>query len=469
MVGNREVIPAWAMEQYWQTAWQRTAELTESIISESDPKLAEITGDDPLGSAKNYLTNPEPDNWHYLVSDVKTAVFEGLIKRGHISVTESNWDESSGSFKVGSTSIRQISANGLANPKLNNTEFNRRSIETMTEFFIEQAYAGGELTPDKAVVWITPYAHEMATDEAKNWGYFPEQQTYFCRWIEIDRAGRRTTKQLSLRGSDPDRISRLMTSLGVGEPAQQGLSASGVLMTPLIVNKSDFVLDVADVGRLIDNGQSFLGGEPLDYSYDELELISRQREANLELLFEDFAHHIKVLAQAEVDNSITSSEAIDFYRQSLFELINQAASRDPHMAREAIGHRSAELYALANKFEAAGDTLQAEAHRAQAMNSSEPLYVCGMSLNQQQADQLGEGLLPCVEFKLGQQVTCPSCRKKQVIKSQNLTPERLYCDNSICNLARVKRRQPKRKPTKTKWYRPAKKAAKPKKPARLFS
>lgn len=478
---ERKAKPGWEFEQQWQTAWERAAAIIDDIEFAADEELKQVKDDDPLGSAALYLRLAEHYGQdsdqakaahQYVVDDARTALFEALVERGHISATYSQWNSAQRAFMVGPTNIRSLAKRGAANPQLNVMEFNRRTIELHEELFIEELVVSGQLNPSRAVVRISPYPQSMDRLLAEDLGYQPDSKKYMIRWIEMDEYGRRQTKQLSMRGSQDARLSRVLSQLGV-EEAVTGFNSDGILMSPVIVDKHEFTNGPADIAKLIDEDGEFLGGQPRDESYEDIERNSRKRELLLGQYYIDFAESMNRLAAQILDGNIAVRPAKELYKRRLFMTVHAIASTDPEAVREVIGPAAAENYIKAQQAERAGNAHLASQLRRAGEQTSQPIYVCGMSINPARTEQAELLALICPEFKAGQRVTCPACKKVQIIQPVNLTPDKLYCERQTCKLARVKRRQPvktARKPLfkKTQKHRGAN-GKKPKSANWLFS
>ncbi|HEX9679420.1 MAG TPA: hypothetical protein VGA08_02255 [Candidatus Saccharimonadales bacterium] len=442
-----ETISAWD-HPAWQQAWAKSAEIINAIEYKEIPELAEITDDDPIGSSRLYWQQVEvygPDSPQakqakdYVKNDARTAGWEALIKRGHVSIVQAQMDRQRRGFCVNGVPIVDISIRGLASSSLNNEEFIRRSVELNVGILVNILGAQGELNETNAMVWITPYAHDMADDLAAELGYDAKERTYMVRWFEVN-GDELTMKQLNMKASDTIRLSRAMSQLGVKEASEE-LSATGILATPVIVKRSDFSNGPADIAKLIDNGEQWLGQELAgQMDYLELERVSIERERRFEANIDQLAETIINIARRP-DWRIDQG---DRYMLAIREFIDQVAAVDPELARDAIGEKAADCYRRAYDALADGDISDAIELQRQGYESTKDIYLCGMVIARQADLEPPSSLLVCSEFKIGQHVVCPNCHKSQIIIRANLSKNRLYCANQNCGLAKIKRKAPKR-------------------------
>ncbi len=436
-----EAKPLWE-DRVWLESWQDTAKLIDS--AEQVSRERQITDDDPLSIAREVAAGRR-GAYRALLDDARTGLFEMLVERGHVSVTESAWDEERGGFCSGSIGLRDVSLNGLANPQLNNVEYQRRAVELNMELALERLYMERrqELS-DKAVVWISPYPHDMPDDIAASFGYKPDTKRYMLRWIEIKPDGSRITKQLFMRNSNPSRLSASLRRLGLDWGLEDDLTPTGILAAPFIVDKNNYA-SITAVARVIDDGEAFLGGPPRPgLTYDNLELASTVNEAMLKQNITKFSSVLVEIAERQLEGELSFAAGRKLYIKEALAIVDDIASIHPELAREAIGDKAADLYLKSIAARMAGDEHLAQAYAARARAESDDIYACGMVLKRPSLEGLDTLLkLECNEFKLGEKVVCPACHRQQSVVSSNLAGKRLYCAFSDCKLARRAKRRPR--------------------------
>lgn len=418
-------------------------------FSESSEELfqSQLVGLNPIGSALNYYIYAQEygesnertkEALEYVKNDARTQIFEMLIARGHISQTESHWDEDEQSFSAAGTSLLSVLVNSLQDSRLCDAEYGRREAELREELFVEEAFKAG-LFEDNILLTISPFPDDMSEEEAGNMGYKPDTRKYMMRWVEIDSADVRTTKQISISGSDTRVISDFMRLHGFIDGTKD-LTSTQILSKQMLFKKDEFK-NVAHVAKEIDDlteGEVFLGGEQNGDTYETLESASQFREQKLQIEVDRFAAAIIDIARQSFNGEISIDEANEMYLEKAQETIIAIATEDPQIGREALGDEASDKFELARQFVSLGDFENAWLAQQAAADTMNRLYACGVGVGLMQESGVASNNSDgnnenCVTLSDGELVRCPSCHQTVHVIVRG---GKYYCPNQACKLAK---------------------------------
>lgn len=402
-------------------------------------------GLDPLSSARSYNmtalvhgeNSPEAKNaFDVLRSDVRTALFEALIERGHISVTKSEWNEDEQGFHMGGLLYRDLLERSF-DDRLILAEYERRLVELHEELFIEELHRSG-LLEGKVLLTISPFPDDMSAQWARELGYKEKTRKYMIRWVEVED-GVRTTKQLSMSGSDTRVLSGFLRMYGYLDGPD--LTATEILNSPILLEKDQFA-DIAQVASSIDAiaGQDvFLGGAPNGDSYDTLESVSQEREERLLSSIDGMVYDLLKAEQAISSGSLAPEKAMREYARILLKTRNAICVVDPEMVRESVGEKAYNNFRKAHQMILDGkNDIDIDLCLREAEREAEAVYVCGLSTEQNQQGNGPEGSGEnCNEIKNGQIGQCPGCKHVVSIIVEGVNKDRLYCPRAVCKLSKV--------------------------------
>jgi len=433
---------------------RRVDTLFEEAVVALRSRVEQMTADSPAGlnpisSALNYLeaidefgesASEAREAREYVLNDSRTALFEALIDRGHISETKSNWDDETQSFESNGMSIKGLLENSLLDSRVVELEQERRLVELHEELFIEELFRQ-DYFKDSALLTISPFPDNMDINVAGSLGYKPENRKYMIRWVEVDGSGNRTTKQLSMSGSNNSVLSDFMRENNfLGE---EDLSATEILAKRMIVDKNKVSSLVAVAQRIdeLTDGEVFLGGEPNGDDYRAIEQLSKERERKVRDSIVEFSEQLVVIAENVVNSKLDLNQAQEQYKTQLRRSIDKIASREPEMAREAIGDSAADQYVKAQWYEAQGYVDEAIILRLQAVVATKEIYVCGMGIEVEANEELTSGVTSsdgesCPEIENGQRVKCPGCKNMVNVIVEGSKKDKLFCPLSDCKLAK---------------------------------
>lgn len=415
-------------------------------------------GLNPVSSALNYIAHADvygpgheltTEAYRYLKDDARTALFEAITERGHVSVTRSIWDADMEGFVSGNVPIMKMLENAL-DGRLISAEYERRQAEIHEEAFVEAAYASGLFRNGNAVLTFSPYPDDIPETHAAGLGYKHSTKKYMIRWITVDDEGERTTKQLSMSGSDSGLITEFLRINGYYD-GDKDLSSTEILGTTLLVAHSDLE-GLADVARQLDQlsgDGTYMGGEPNrdSYNYECIEAVSANREKLLEQQIDSFTDSLIEIAISNVSGEANLYQAHDRYMEEFEKTRKLIARAEPELVRETIGDKSADLLLEAQEYVRVGNYDLANSLIEQANQVMDVAVICGMSVRVDSegnvVNESGERESECKEIKNGDIVTCPGCSKKVAVIVEGANKDKLYCPRSDCSLAKASRRSKK--------------------------
>jgi hypothetical protein len=264
------------------------------------------------------------------------------------------------------------------------------------------------------------------------------------RWITVNADGERTTKQLSMSGSDTGLITEFLRQNNYYS-GEEDLSSTVILGTTLLV-KNGQLDGLPDVARQLDGlkGEGiYMGGMPNrdSYNYEGLEKLSAEREQMLDEQIDGFTEALIDIAIDTSTSRLTLHQAHERYMEEFQKTRELIASIEPELVRETIGDKSADLLVEAQEYARSGNYAMANNLIDQANQAMEIAIICGMSVRidsegnvvNENGEQEGE----CKEIKNGDIVTCPGCSKKVAVIVEGLNKDKLYCPRRDCNLSKA--------------------------------
>lgn len=313
--------------------------------------------------------------------NARTALFEALTAKGHLSVIESDEPLE----HVNQLTLRRL-LNGW-DDRLPQFEKDRRFSEIVEELVIHQVaqdISAGYLPEDTIVFTISNSAMDKCSDEKllSNLGYGVLNDKGMVRATSFEN-GVRTVEQVSRSNSNDGSAERFFATHGL----IVGHGSDRILANQIISTKQHFPKGVIDVQRALDYmaGPNVIYGEDRDQpdlnvpDYEDLRAVSQAREEQAHIQIQKLADFERELNVEYKAGKISYAEKLAALYKRRKELVAEICLLAPHYAKDAMGEAAAVHIEKASYEMAAGNDAVGVQHMENALAAANPLAgaVCG--------------------------------------------------------------------------------------------
>lgn len=228
------------------------------------------------------------ETWNYVEANERTNALEATTD-GHLFLTHQNWNGEWGEFTAFGESMLDMWQGGIDAIEVvtqsDGFEWQRRKLELEEEKALIEMMMSGSWR-ENVKVTISPFPDEMDPDEARGYGYNPENKRAMIRIHDIGVDGTKRIIQLAVDSSDLGVFADLVGWLGVEVDGE--VSTSVDLMgynNSLVINRETLPLGVVSVAQKYDElmerkyGGVFFLGKPVNKKEEgEYGLLENKRE-----------------------------------------------------------------------------------------------------------------------------------------------------------------------------------------------
>lgn len=363
-------------------------EATDNII---DRSMIERQANELIDNRK--LVETEYKNEKTYIDDARTLLFEALTASGHLSVIET-----SGTLQEIHATMLSVLLNSYSDT-LPEHERRRRFQEICEEITIqtvEMKIISGEISSNTEVATISDYVTEnaMSSKSAELVGYRASNKKGMVRSNKLtdnrDGTYTRVSEQISRSNANADDTKKYLLNIGVNVHRSK-YSDVAVLGTQILHEEYEGVLGIV---RRLDQSQgtNIRYGEVFNdsqISYEQLRSISAERERVAQCYTEKLAQFTLLLDDQRSKGLINKHQYETHFKNEVANILRAICVMDPSYAMSCFGKEAQAGFIKASDLVAGGDYMGATRTVEQNTQLEKTVSFCGMSINVQQAKEMG--------------------------------------------------------------------------------